>query len=92
MLSEISEHLLTPGFVEIWEKGRLKKKVLARACQDVFHSLLFSRFRMFIVGHATQVSQPMKVYVRVDAVSFLDVFFMEDTKTGYNLDLDVALE
>ena len=42
--------------------------------------------------HATQVSQPMKVYVRVDAVSFLDVFFMEDTKTGYNLDLDVALE
>lgn len=48
---------------------------------------------MFIVVHATQVSQPMKVYVRVDAVSFLDVFFfMEDTKTGYNLDLDVALE
>ena len=47
---------------------------------------------MFIVVHATQVSQPMKVYVRVDAVSFLDVFFMEYTKTGYNLDLDVALE
>ena len=47
---------------------------------------------MFIVVHATQVSQPMKVYVRVDAVSFLDVFLMEDTKTGYNLDLDVALE
>ena len=47
---------------------------------------------MFIVVHATQVSQPMKVYVRVDAVSFLDVFFIEDTKTGYNLDLDVALE
>ena len=47
---------------------------------------------MFIDVHATQVSQPMKVYVRVDAVSFLDVFFMEDTKTGYNLDLDVALE
>ena len=47
---------------------------------------------MFIVVHATQVSQPMKVYVRVDAVSFLDVFVMEDTKTGYNLDLDVALE
>ena len=47
---------------------------------------------MLIVVHATQVSQPMKVYVRVDAVSFLDVFFMEDTKTGYNLDLDVALE
>ena len=47
---------------------------------------------MFIVVHATQVSQPMKVCVRVDAVSFLDVFFMEDTKTGYNLDLDVALE
>lgn len=92
MLPEISEHLLTPGFVEIWEKERLKKKVLARACQDVFHSLLFSRFRMLIVVHATQVSQPMKVYVRVDAVSFLDVFFMEDTKTGYNLDLDVALE
>lgn len=73
-------------------KGKIKKKVLARACQDVFHSLLFSRFRMLIVVHATQVSQPMKVYVRVDAVSFLDVFFMEDTKTGYNLDLDVALE
>ena len=47
---------------------------------------------MFIVVHATQVSQPMKVYVRVDAVSFLDVFFMEYTKTGYILDLDVALE
>ena len=47
---------------------------------------------MLIVVHATQVSQPMKVYVRVDTVSFLDVFFMEDTKTGYNLDLDVALE
>lgn len=75
MLPEISEHLLTPGFVEIWEKGRLQKKILARACQDVFLSLLFSRFRMLIVVHATQVSQPMKVYVRVDAFLFWMFFF-----------------
>lgn len=50
---------------------------------------------MLIVVHATQVSQPMKVYVRVDAFlfwMFFFFFFMEDTKTGYNLDLDVALE
>ena len=47
---------------------------------------------MFIVVHATQVSQPMKVYVRVDAVSFLDVFFYGRHKNGVYLDLDVALE
>lgn len=32
MLFEISEYLLILGFVEIWEKGRLKKKVLVRVC------------------------------------------------------------